>query len=293
MASLAAHLLKPFLRWQVRRLLARANDPVALRGAFGAPLSAPRGVRHTAATIGGIPGEWSEAAPAATTLLYCHGGAYVACSARTHRPITGGFARRGLRVYAPDYRLAPEAPFPAAVEDGIAAYRSLLDQGIAPGRLAIAGDSAGGGLALAVLLRARRDGLPMPACAVLFSPWTDLAATGASLVENARRDPMIVGARVAEAASVYLAGADPRDPLASPLYGDLAGLPPVLIHVGADEVLRDDSIRFDAKARAAGVRSTLRIREVVPHAWPIFAAVLPEARRALDESAEFILSETA
>ncbi|HEX7388526.1 MAG TPA: alpha/beta hydrolase [Acidiphilium sp.] len=292
MASFAACVLDPVLRFQVKRRLARATEPKHLRGAFGggASMPAPRGVRITPAIIG-VGGEWVEPAtgPAPTMiLLYLHGGAYITCSPRSHRPITGGFARRGVRVFAPEYRLAPEYPYPAALEDGLAAWAALLEQGIAPERLAIGGDSAGGGLALAVLLKARRDGLPMPACAVLFSPWTDLAATGASIVRNARRDPMIVGDRVAECGAYYLAGADPRDPFASPLYGDPAGLPPLMIHVGESEVIRDDSLRFDAKARAAGVASMLRIRPGVPHAWPIFAGFLPEARRTLDESAAFI-----
>lgn len=290
MASLAAHLLNPILRFQVKRKLARATEARDIRKAFNAVLPGPRGVRFTPAIVG-IAGEWGEpaaGAPPAMTLLYLHGGGYIACSARTHRPITGGFARRGVRVFAPDYRLAPEHPYPAALEDGIAAYAALLDQGVTPERLAIAGDSAGGGLALAILLKAKQAGLPMPARAVLFSPWTDLAGTGASAIENDRRDPMIQGSRIAEAGAIYLAGADPREPFASPLYGDLAGLPPVMIHVGANEVLRDDSVRFDASARAAGVVSLLRVWPVVPHAWPLFSAILPESRQTLDDSAAFI-----
>ncbi|MCF3946703.1 alpha/beta hydrolase [Acidiphilium iwatense] len=290
MASLAAHLLNPVLRFQVKRRLARATEARELRRAFNASLPGPRGVRFTAAVVG-IAGEWAEPAAGASpalTLLYLHGGAYIACSSRSHRPITGGFARRGVRVFAPDYRLAPENPYPAALEDGLATYQALLDQGTAPERLAIAGDSAGGGLALAVLLKAKQEGLPMPARAVLFSPWTDLAATGASTVENDKRDPMIKGSKVAEGAEIYLAGADPREPFASPLYGDLAGLPPLMIHVGDNEVLRDDSVRFDATARAAGVTSLLRVWPVVAHVWPMFNAILPEGRQTLDESAAFI-----
>ncbi|MDD2875866.1 MAG: alpha/beta hydrolase [Acidiphilium sp.] len=291
MASLAAHLLNPFLRYQVKRKLSHAGDTASIRKAFESRLPVPRGVSYTEAVIGGIAGEWVEPAEGAgptMTLLYFHGGAYMVCSARTHRPITGSFAQRGVRVFAANYRLAPEHPFPAAVDDGVAAYRGLLDQGTAPAHLAIAGDSAGGGLALAVLLKARAAGLPMPARAVLFSPWTDLAGTGASAIENDGRDPMIKGGKVPEGAAIYLNGADNCDPLASPLYADLTGLPPLMIHVGANEVLRDDSVRFDAKARAAGVPSLLRVWPVVAHVWPMFHSFVPEGRQTLDESAAFI-----
>jgi len=290
MASLAAHLINPVLRFQVKRKLSKASDVASIRRAFEGQMPAPRGVRFTPAVIGEVAGEWAEQPDAAPpmTLLYLHGGGFVACSPKTHRPITGGFAKRGIKVFAPDYRLAPEHPYPAALEDALAAHRGLLEQGVAPERLAIAGDSAGGGLALALLLKAKGEGLPLPARVVLFSPWTDLEGTGASAIENAERDPMILGHRIAEGAKLYLAGADPKDPLASPLYGDLSGLPPILTHVGADEVLRDDSVRLDDKIRAAGGTSLLRIWPVVAHAWPILQLILPEGRHALDESAAFI-----
>lgn len=291
MPSLAAHLLNPVLRYQVKRKLARASSTDNLRKAFRSPMPEPRGVRYTEAVMGGIPGEWVEPAEGpspAMTVLYLHGGGYVVCSAESHRPITGGFARRDLRLFAANYRLAPAHPFPAAVEDGVAAWHGLIGQGADPARLAIAGDSAGGGLALAVTLKLREAGLPLPARLVLLSPWTDLAGTGASAIENDRLDPMIKGSRIAEGAAPYLGGTDPRDPFASPLYADLAGLPPMLIHVGAREVLRDDSVRLHEKAVAAGVESLLRVWPVVPHVWPIFQAILPEGRRTLDESAAFM-----
>jgi monoterpene epsilon-lactone hydrolase len=291
MASVAAHLLNPVLRYQVKRKLKAASDPAAVRSAFKTNLPDPRGVRYTEAVVGGVPGEWVEPAVGARpamTLLYLHGGGYIVCSAQTHRPITGGFAKRGIRVFAANYRLAPENPYPAAVDDGLAAYRGLLDQGVLPDHLAIAGDSAGGGLALAVLLAAKDAGLPMPARVVLFSPWTDLAGTGASAIENDGRDPMIVGSKIGEGAKLYLGETDPLTPYASPLYGDLAGLPPLMIHVGANEVLRDDSVRLDAKARAAGVVSLLRIWPVVAHVWPLFHSFVPEGRQTLDAGAAFI-----
>jgi len=192
-----------------------------------------------------------------------------------------------MRVFAADYRLAPEHPFPAAVEDALAVYRGMVAAGVVMRSFAIAGDSAGGGLALATLLAAKAEGLPMPACALLFSPWTDLAGTGASLVENRERDPMLVSDRLREGGEVYLNGADPTNPFASPLYGALAGLPPILIQVGAGEILRDDSTRLAARAREAGVRVELKIWERMPHVWQISHGFLPEARRALDEAAAF------
>lgn len=290
MASLAAHLLNPVLRFQVKRKLAGATDAAQIRKAFESPMPAPRGVRFTEAVVG-VPGEWAEPAFGAApevTCLYLHGGAFIACSARTHRPITGGLAVRGVRVFAPNYRLAPEYPYPAALDDALSAWWALLDHGIDPARAALAGDSAGGGLALSLCLRARDEGLPLPARIVLFSPWTDLTGSGRSAVENDRSDPLIAGAKVGEGARVYLAGIDPRTPYASPLFGDLAGLPPMLIHVGEREVLRDDSVRLDARVREQGGTSLLRLWPVVAHVWPIFQAFLPEGRAALDESAAFI-----
>jgi acetyl esterase/lipase len=292
MASIVAHILNPVLSFQVKRKIHKSPDVATVRKAFGATFPNPKGATFTAATIGGIAGEWAEATGAGTgtdkVMLYLHGGAYIACSPRTHRPITGGFAKRGIRVFAADYRLAPENPFPAAVDDGLAAYQGLLDSGIAPSRLSIAGDSAGGGLALAVLLAAKERGLPMPAKAVLFSPWTDLAGTGKTLRTNANRDPMIVGSAVGQGAVIYLNGASPTTPLASPLYGDLAGLPPMQIHVGEREVLLADSTRLVDRLRAAGGRADIRIWPVVAHVFPLFNLILREGREALDQSADFI-----
>jgi acetyl esterase/lipase len=216
-----------------------------------------------------------------------HGGGYFACSPVTHRAITGGFANRGFRVFAVDYRLAPENPFPAALDDALAAYKGFLDSGVSTLTFAVAGDSAGGGLALATLLAAKAEGLPMPAVALLFSPWTDLAGTGATLVSNFKRDPMLRGDLIGVGAGFYLNGADPKNPLASPLYGDFAGLPPLLIQVGETEVLRDDATRFAGLASAAGVTVNLKIWDKVPHVWQLFQAFLPEARSALNEAVAF------
>ena len=163
----------------------------------------------------------------------------------------------------------------------------MINSGIPPAKLAIAGDSAGGGLALATLLAVKQAGLPMPACGILFSPWTDLAGTGESLVTNRDRDPMLVSERLREGGDIYLNGADPKNPLASPLYGDLTGLPPMLIQVGDGEILRDDSTRLATRAKAAGVTVKLEIWQNMPHCWQISQGFMPEARQALSQAAGF------
>jgi acetyl esterase/lipase len=218
-----------------------------------------------------------------------HGGGYVACSPATHRPITAALARlTGRRVLAIDYRLAPEHRFPAALDDCVAAYRWLLERGIEPDSIALAGDSAGGGLVLATLVRARDEELRLPASGVCFSPWTDLAATGSSLAGNAGQADALGPESVAAFAALYLGEASPRHPHASPLFADLHGLPPVLIQAGAGEFLLDDARRVHARILAAGGTSTLSIFEDVPHAWQIFDGYIPESRWALQQAAAFI-----
>lgn len=293
MASWQSYLADPILRFTVKRRLARSTTPSAARAAFSHPLPPPLGAKFTPGIMGGIAGEWAESKQTrAGTLLYFHGGGYFACSPQTHRSITGAYAVRGLHVFSPDYRLAPENPFPAALDDGLAAYRAMLELGT-PASLAIGGDSAGGGLALAVLLAAKQAGLPMPACALVFSPWTDLAGTGASVVTNAARDAMLYAPKLLEAADIYLNGSDPKNPLASPLYGDFSGLPPLLIQVGAAEILLDDSTRLAERARAAGVEVDFTIWENLPHVWQVSQRFLPEARQALDQAASFAKTRLA
>ncbi len=287
MASWQAHLLVPLLKWRLKRKMGGIQDVEGARAAVGAnPIITPKDLRIEASSEGGVPVE-RVSLPGLQTdapvLLYLHGGGYFGCSPATHRPITASFARGGFRVVAPDYRLAPEYPFPAAVEDAVAAYRALLRAGCDPARLCVAGDSAGGGLALALLVALRDDGDRLPAAAALFSPWTDLAGTGPSLVLNDRKDAMFHARDVARVAGLYLGEADPRTPWASPLYADLQGLPPLHIHVGANEVLLDDSTRLAARARAAGTPVELTVWPVVPHVFPIFPH-LPEARSAIDRT---------
>jgi acetyl esterase/lipase len=288
MASWQSSLLNPILKFQVKRKLGKATSAADVRKAFGAPLPPPRGAKYSPDNIGGIAGEWTQAGGAAAgTILYLHGGGYMACSPKTHRPITAAYALRGVKVFTPDYRLAPEHPFPAAIDDALAAYKGLLALGTPPEKLAISGDSAGGGLALALLLAIKAEGLAMPSSALAFSPWTDLAITGATIRTNLARDSMLHGNTMKDGASFYLGGADAENPLASPLYGDLAGLPPLFITVGEAEVLRDDATRFADKAKAAGVKVQIKIWDNMPHVWQLFQFLLPEARAAMDEAAMF------
>lgn len=292
MSSWQSRFFSLVLRNTFKRRLAVAADAARARKVLNSGIAAkPRSVRITPESLAGVPGEWVEATATpgnGITLLYLHGGGYIACSPRTHRAVTSLFARKGFHVFAPDYRLAPEHPFPAAVNDARAVYGALLDTGSSPARLVVAGDSAGGGLALALMLSLREHGMPLPAAAALFSPLTDLAGTGASLICNSRSCAMFHGERIAKGAELYLAGADPRTPLASPLYGDLRGLPPLLIHVGADEVLLDDSTRLAQRACDAGVQVELRIWPVVPHVWQLFHSFIPEGRQSLSEAADFL-----
>jgi monoterpene epsilon-lactone hydrolase len=294
MASWQAHLITMFLKVQVKRKLRGQTEVAKVRATLEAVKhQIPRGVEAQSRMFGDIAGEWlqPDRDSSGGTLLYLHGGGYFACSAATHRPITTGFAKRGLHVFVPEYRLAPEHPFPAAINDAVAAYRGLLASGIPANSITIGGDSAGGGLALATLLSLRDAGDALPAAAMLFSPWTDLAGTGASLVSNDRRDAMFQGGDIAAGAEPYLSGTDPKNPLASPLYAELHGLPPLLIHAGSYEVLLDDSTRLADRARAAGTEVTLRTWPVVPHVWPLFG-FLPEARESMDDAARFLIDAT-
>ncbi|MDO8614823.1 MAG: alpha/beta hydrolase [Dehalococcoidia bacterium] len=235
--------------------------------------------------VDGIPAEW-VAAPGASgdhAVLWLHGGGYVLGSLNTHRDLAARVSRAtGARTLLIDYRLAPEHIFPAAVEDATKAYRWLLAQGIDPQRIVIAGDSAGGGLTVATLVSLRDAGDPLPAAAVCVSPWTDLEGTGESMATKADVDPMVQKEPLLKMAKVYAGEADLRHPLVSPIYADLSGLPPMLIHVGTAETLLDDSTRLAQRAQAAGVEVTLEPWEEMIHVWHIFAAMLPEGQQAID-----------
>jgi acetyl esterase/lipase len=226
---------------------------------------------------------------AAGAILYVHGGGYVFGSLDSHRHVVTEIGRAaGVPSYALHYRLAPEHPFPAPVEDTVAAYRALLAQGIAPGRIAVVGDSAGGGLVVAALVAFREAGLPQPACGWSISPWIDLEALGPSMTGNAASDPSVQRDPILELARLYLAGADPRSPLAAPLYADLKGIAPLLIQAGAIETLLDDAVRLAGRAAAAGVPTRLDVWPEMPHVWHLFHPVLTAGRKAIEQGGAFV-----
>lgn len=245
---------------------------------------------------GGVPAEW-VAAPgidAERAVLYLHGGGYVIGSLNTHRRLAYDIsAASGARVLVIDYRLAPEHPFPAAVDDATTAWSWLLAQGLDPKRIAIAGDSAGGGLTIATLVNLRDRKLALPGCAVAISPWVDLEGLGASIAGRAAQDPMVQKDGLLWMAGMYLAGQDPKAPLAAPLHAELKGLPPILVQVGTAETLLDDATRVAEKLHTAGVDVKLSIWPNMVHVFPFFAPILSEGRDGCVEIGTFIRSRTA
>jgi monoterpene epsilon-lactone hydrolase len=289
------------LTWALRRWVKpnsiRGQDVAASRALtgrvpFGAKLA--KGWRVRVENTGALKGDWIEPEaldhPARRRcILYFHGGAYIAMSAKNYRTMTSRLAIwSDARLFALDYRLAPEHPFPAALDDAVAAYRALVALGVPAARIVVAGDSAGGGLALALLIALRDAGDVLPAAAVVFSPWTDLAGTGSSVVANNDSDALFFGSWILPVAQHYLGDTPATHPLASPVYADLSGLPPLLVQVSDSEVLLDDSRRVVANARRAGVEAVLRVWPGLPHVWQFFAIILPEARAALREAADFV-----
>jgi monoterpene epsilon-lactone hydrolase len=239
-----------------------------------------------------VKGEWvtpRDGPRSELVVYYLHGGGYISGSAKSCRPITVTLGRHlKTRVFGLDYRLAPEHRFPAGLDDAIAGYRWLVSNGIDPSSIAIVGDSAGGGMTLALTLKLRDAGEPLPVALVCLSPWTDMTSESDSLTANSDRDAMFVSEDIERFASVYLGDHSRRDALASPLLADLRGLPPTLIQVGRDEVLLDDARQLHAKILAAGGSSELHIYDDVPHGWHYGAPFLPETAEALREAAEFI-----
>lgn len=287
-------LIKRRLRRELRRAMRNRVNLKGLRAATARPwyeAKLAEGWRLRIAEAPDLPGEWIErqGGDPGRAILHLHGGGYMFCTARTYRPLASHMAMAlEARVFTPEYRLAPEHKFPAQIEDAMAAYHLLVATGTPPERIAITGDSAGGGLAVATVLRLRELGAPLPACMVLFSPWLDLSASAPSLKTNAKRDVSLIGENVGKGLHLYLGDLAVTDPRASPYHADLAGLPPMLIQVGDIEVLLDDSTRFAEKARAAGVDVDCRVWKGVPHVWQNFAPVMPEARAAIAEAAAFM-----
>lgn len=250
----------------------------------------PEGVTYEAASANGVPAEWAipEGAVDGRCVIYFHGGGYVRGSLNTHRGLVSNIAlASNSKVLAVDYRLAPENPHPAAVEDGVAAYRFVRECGIAPEHIGIAGDSAGGGLTVATLLALREAGDALPVAAVCLSPWLDLTMSSESMATKAEVDPMVQKSTLEPMAAAYVGQGDRKAPTASPLFADLSGLPDMLVHVGTAETLLDDSIRFVKNARAAGVDVSLDAYDDMIHVWHAFAAILPEGKEAIERIGSF------
>lgn len=288
-----AWILNPVLRVAVKAPLRVVRDPATLRARLERSarrfFRMPAGTRTHEEAIPRpdgtqMPALWASA-PAADrrrVILYLHGGAYLAGSPATHRHLAATLAREaGARALLPDYRLAPEHPFPAAIEDALAAYAALLERGYEARNIAFAGDSAGGGLAAALLLRAEAAGLPVPAAMALFSPWTDLTQTAPSLRRNAARDAMLPVVRMPEVVRHYTGGHPPSDPLISPARGKFRSPPPAIIFASRSEILVDDARMLAEALRAGGGDVSLEIWPRMPHAWPVFVGQLAPADRAV------------
>jgi epsilon-lactone hydrolase len=221
--------------------------------------------------------------------LYLHGGGFVAGSPASHRDLAWRLSREsGLQVLMVDYRLAPEYPYPAQLDDAMAVYEALLAGGLSPAQLAVAGDSAGGNLALATVLRVRARQLPLPAAVIALSPWGDLTHSGESMISNAKSDHMIPAQLIDQMAAMYAGDCDLLQPELSPVFADYAGFPPLMLHAASEEVLRDDALRIHDRADHAGVDVVCHIWQRVPHAFPVFAQYLPEGRSAIREMATFL-----
>ncbi|GJL94522.1 MAG: hypothetical protein DHS20C05_09270 [Hyphococcus sp.] len=296
MPSLRAWLVSLHLKRTVKSKPLQDYDVRVLREQTDAvgPKRLPKGVIAESVNTGQVKGVWHKPKKRsdennAPVILFMHGGGYAFGSSKSHAGLTCALALEcNASVFSLDYRMAPEAPFPAAVDDAVSTYCWLLAQRINPERIVLSGDSAGGGLALALLLSIKEQDLPMPAGAVLYSPWTDLTVTGGSIESNQKSEAMFQKIHITEGAKRYLNGADPKTPTASPLYGDLAGLPPMIIFVSNSEVLRDDSIRLHERLIDLNVDADMIVEEGLPHDWPVFVGSLPEARRTISQSAAFI-----
>lgn len=285
--SLRARLFRHGVKLLIHPIFARPDLSVEQRRAkllrltTLAQFTIPRGSRFSAGVLGGVPLEWTDP-PGATrgVLLYLHGGAYVVGAPQVYRELTARFARdAGVRVATLDYRLAPEHPFPAAVDDAVSAYRALLEHTPAE-RIVVAGDSAGGGLSLALLQRLREEGLPMPAGAALLSPWGDLTGTLPAYTREAHREPLLHVPTLRECGQAYAGSTALDHPQLSPIHADYQGLPPLLIQATDAEVLADDARQIHQRAQAAGVNVALELWPGLWHVWQLFAGLVPEAGEA-------------
>lgn len=282
---------KAFGSWLVE------GDPVEqVRAGYdrmGPPL--PADVAAAESSVGGTPGLWFTPERAGdAVILYFHGGGYTIGSPRSHAEMTARIAKAAeARLFSAEYRLSPEHVFPAALDDAVAAYRGLLADGLDPGRLAVGGDSAGGGIAMAMLVSLRDAGEPLPACAFAMSAWADLSCSGESYLGNADVDALVTPEMGLENAAGYLGGHDARDPLASPVFADLSGFPPLLLQVGGDEMLLDDTFRLADRAREAGVAVEVQVADGMMHVYQLLTWLIPEAEGAIDEVGRFVRRHVA
>lgn len=294
--SLQALILKMFFRYSLayfNRKEPSVDDWRAMFEKFSRLGKLPKDVRTHLVTAGGVPAEWitTPGIDDRYVHIHLHGGAYFIGSVKTFRDLIARVGRAaGMRSLGIDYRLAPEHPFPAALEDAVCAYRWLLAEGYPPQNIIMVGDSSGGGLALSTLVKLRDEGSPLPAGLVCLSPWTDLALTGDSYKTKAKVDPINKLSYMKFSGPLYAGDYDLTNPQISPLYADLSGLPPLLIQVGTEETLLDDSTRLAARAKASGVDVTLEIWEGMVHVFQSNAMILPEARRAIEKIGQFMRS---
>ncbi|WML55930.1 alpha/beta hydrolase [Neobacillus sp. PS2-9] len=291
MASQESLLVRQYLQMSKANQSPEANIETARQGleALSALTPVAQDITVEKVEIEGIAAEWVTAPNAVEdrVFLYLHGGAYIMGSCNTHRYLASKLSRStAARVLVPEYRLAPEHPFPAAIEDAVSVYRWLLNSGVSSKNIVIGGDSAGGGLTLATLLSLKDAGDPLPALAVLLSPWTDMEGTGESMVTRAEVDPWLSPDATRLTPALYIRDLDPRHPLVSPIYADLTGLPSLLVHVGNDEILLSDAARLVDRARAAGVEVSFKVWDDMWHVFQTFA--IPEGQQAIDEIGEFI-----
>jgi acetyl esterase/lipase len=294
------HLLR-FQRKRTNSINANTSIPDLRRetekstGVFG---KLPEDIEISQINPGNVYAEWisPKGSSKERAILYFHGGGYVVGSSKSHRAVVSKFVKgTGIAALVFDYSLAPENPFPAALNDAVTVYCWMLENGISPSDIVFSGDSAGGGLLLATLLALKERSLPLPAGAIALSPWTDLKNTGESLKTNVKVDTLTWAESWTVFSKYYAAGSDAENPLISPLYGDLQGLPPMKIYAGEDELLRDDSVRFAQRAKQAGVEVSLKIGKGLFHCYPVCSPLFPEAKSAMEEICNFIkerLSQT-
>ena len=289
--SVRASLISFFLRRTVKKTMSNFVEPISLRARFSSsPKKLSAEVMSERVESGGVSGSWlwKKNADTSKIVLYLHGGGYVFGGYGSHGEIASEMANIvGGRALLLEYRLAPEHPFPAAFNDALFSYRWLLEKGYKSEDIFLAGDSAGGGLAVSLLLALKKNGLPLPKAVCLFSPWVDLTCAAASIDSNALSDCMLSPGALKRFRKHYLGEADPLDERASPIFGDLSGLPPTYVAVGGEEILLDDSKQLVTKIRSFGGRAELSIWHKMPHVFPIFSSVIPEGRLALKEFASF------